>query len=46
MTYQNEEKDSEDFVSDIISESLAHILNSVIDEIALKIKSEIRRLLV
>jgi len=51
MIYQNEGKDSEDLdtkdlVSDIISESLVHTLNSVIDEIALKIKSEIRKALV
>ena len=45
---QNErlENDSENLIGDFIAESLEQVINSAIDEIAMKIKSEIRKSLI
>jgi len=38
--------DSENLISDLLAESLEHVINSAIDEIVMKIKSEIRKSLI
>ena len=45
---QNErlENDSENLIGDFIAESLEQVINSAIDEIVMKIKSEIRKSLI